>query len=853
MYGLPTPRQIATARRILTTSRQIDMKSSKKWYVHVLIIVAMFAAACAYMSPVLGGKALPQGDTQKFEAMARAQKEAAKQTGHVPTWAPSMFSGMPGYQITGEQQKSVFTVLKNSVSLYGTNLMSTIGVLFLYLLGFYVAMIALGVSPLLALLGAIGFGLGSYNIIIIEAGHITKAWAMSMMAPIFAGMMLTLRSAIDADVDRRTRRRRVLWGSLLFTLSLILQISFNHIQITFYTALGCVAMGLVYLVYALMHRRFAPFALKVGILVAGAALAFGCNLRLLLVNEEYARYTMRGGNELTVTPADLYGEREAVSAQNPADGLDISYAFNWSYGIGETYTLLVPGAKGGGSGERVGESSSFYKNFRSQYAPLYWGDQPFTSGPVYFGAIIVLLFFMGLIVCKGPDRWWLLLASVLAILLSWGSNFMDLNGWIFNHVPFYNKFRTPSMALVLANVCMVIMAVLTLKNVMDKERDVKRVNIGLYVATGLLSVILLVVLMLSGSFSFSGVADQEMAKQYGNNWEMIRSVLVDDRASLFRADTWRSLLFILLAAVVLWLYNNGKLLKNSTVAVVALGVLVLIDLFGVDRRYLTNDNFVDKRKVELKRDQWDFEIDEQAARYGDHDYRVFNLAVNTFNDSKPSAFHNQVGGYSAAKLSRYQNLIDFYINNRHVNPQVLAMLNTRYVVLRNGQVQRMPDAMGNCWLVGQVNTVGSANDEILALNTTDLATTAVVDTSKFPLPSTHFDTTGATIALEPQRTNNPDYLKYTSHAASDQLAVFSEIHYSPDWFAYIDGKRVDYLRANYVLRALVVPAGDHVIEFKNEAPRLHRLDNLTLVVSIITLLLMAGAIFLVYKKERKSC
>lgn len=822
----------------------------KKVLLHVGMILAMLVVACVYMSPALGGKAIRQGDIQKSEAMAYRQLKVKEQTGIVPNWAPSMFSGMPGYQIASEQPKSVFQVVRNLLIMRPLGVERNIGVIFLYLLGFYVAMLALGVSPWLALIGALGFGLGSYNIIIIEAGHITKAWAMSMMAPILAGMVLTLRSAIDATLEKRRRNIRVLLGSLLFTVALILQIAFNHLQITFYTAIACVAIGVAYLVTAIVKRRFPQFALKVAILLVGAALAFGCNIRLLLVNEEYAKYTMRGGNELTVTPEDLYGDNEA-RPQNTSTGLDIDYAFNWSYGVGETYTVLVPGAMGGGSGEKVSHESSFYRTFRSDQAPLYWGDQPFTSGPVYFGAVVLLLFLVGMIVTRGPERWWILVATVLGVILSWGHNFMPFNEWVFNNLPLYNKFRTPSMALVLSNVCVAIMAVLALKSVFDKQRDRKRINLGLYIGAGTLCGLIIIVLIASGSFSYSGASDRQMAAQYGSQWDTILSVLVTDRAALLKADSWRSIIFILLAAVTLWLYNNDKI-KKSGIAMAVLGVLVLVDLWGVDRRYLDDSNFVEKRQLELRRDQWDFDIDEMAARYGDQDYRVFNLAVNTFNDSKPSAFHNQVGGYSAAKLSRYQNLIDFYIS-RHINMDVLNMLNTRYIVVQNGQVQRNPEALGNAWFVHDVKWVDDANGEIMALNDFDPATTAVLNRNEVTLSDTEsaIDSTDV-IVMEHQQTYNPDYLKYSTHTSDEQLAVFSEIYYKPDWRAYIDGKPAEYFRANYVLRAMLVPAGDHVIEFKNEAPRMHRLDNITLVISIITLLLMAGAVVLVYRKKSKE-
>ena len=826
----------------------------KKIWIHAAFIVAMLIVSLVYFLPVLEGKVIVQGDIQKYEAMAKMQKDAREATGSMSNWAPGMFSGMPGYQITGEPQHSVFQPVRDTLTLTHLGWQRNIGVLFLYLLGFYVAMLAFGISPWLALIGALGFGLGSYNLIIIEAGHITKAWAMGMMAPVLAGMWLTMRSAIDKTINSSTRTHHVLWGVVLFTIALIIQIGCNHIQITFYTALACVIMGIGYLVYAIMKKRVKGMLTVTVLLIVGAGLAFGSNARTLLVNEEYAKYTMRGGNELTVTPADLYGESEGAQntgAQNTATGLDINYAFSWSYGVGETYTLLVPGSMGGGSGERMSTESSFYKTFHSEQAPLYWGNQPFTSGPVYFGAIIILLFVMGMIVTKGPERWWILAASVLAILLSWGHNLPGFNGWVFNHIPLYNKFRTPSMALVLANVCMVILAVLALKTVFDKERDRKAINRGLYIATGVVGGLILLVLVLSGSFSYSGSSDQQMAAQYGSQWDMIKSVLVSDRAALLRSDSWRSLLFVVLTGVVLWLYNNEKL-KKAWIAIALIGVLVVIDLWGVDRRYLNEENFVEKSQTELRRDQWDYDLDQMAAQYGDKNYRVLNLAVNTFNDSKPSAFHQQIGGYSAAKLSRYQNLIDFYLSRR-IKPEVLAMLNTRYVVMQNGQVQRLPEALGNCWFVQNVKAVGNANEEILALNEINPATTAVVNTHEFKLEHSEFgmDST-ASIVLESTTPYNPDYMRYRSHSSHEQLAVFSEIHYAPDWFAYIDGKPAEYIRANYVLRAMVIPAGDHVIEFKNEAPRMHRLDTVTLIISIVTLLIMIGAIVLVYRRKKEE-
>ena len=842
----------------------------KNILLHTGIIVALLALSAIYFMPIIQGKALPQGDLQKYEGMAKAQKNYHEATGDYTTWCPSMFSGMPGYQITNSPQHSLFTPVKNILTLQPFGRQNDMGVLFLYLLGFYVALVALGVSPWLALLGGLAFGLGSYNIIIIEAGHITKAWAMSMMVPVLAGELLCLKGAGMFRDDRRKGTLRLVWGGILFLLALGLQIALNHIQITFYTALAGIVMGIVYAIYAIKDKYFPRFLLAIGILVVGVVLAIACNTRHLLVNEEYMQYTMRGGSEITVTPQDLYGKDYPRNNNANDKGLDINYAFSWSYGVGETYTLLVPGAMGGGSVEPVGKNSASYNNFRQEKVPLYWGDQPFTSGPVYFGAIVVFLFLFGMIMVKGPERWWILVATIIAIILSWGRNFMGFNEWVFNHLPLYNKFRTPSMSLVLANALMVLMAVLGIREAtqLKEKGDTKRLLRALYISAGVTVGCILVGLLMCGGFSYSGSSDAEMARQYGDQWPMIQSVFIKDRKALFVGDSWRSILFILLAAATLWVYIKHFANKSKALLpfVAILAVLTVVDLQGVNSRYLNKDNYVrNARMLEMQPAQYDRDIDAIAAQAGDQDYRVLNMAVNTFNDSKPSAFHNQVGGYSAAKLRRYQDLIDFYISYK-INENVLNMLNTRYIVISSGQVHRNPDALGNCWFVHSIKPVKSANDEILKLNDFDPAKEAVVNVEEMgygltDLPS-HFVNgmanfgvdSSAYIVMEHKKPADINTLTYRSHhnLASPALAVFSEIYYAPDWKAYIDGKPAEYIRANYILRAMVIPAGDHVIEFRNEAPTMHRLDNITLICSIATVLIIGATLFIYYRRRKSQ-
>jgi len=817
----------------------------KKTLTHCGIILILFFVAAVYMAPAFDGKIIQQGDTLKWKAMAKEQIDFQEKTGEHTIWNSSMFSGMPGYQVTtGVEQHSVFNKIKRLLNLDFLGYSGSVGVLFLYLIGFYVCLLAFGVNPWLSLLGALAFGLGSYNIIIVEAGHLTKAFAIAMMGPILAGMLLTFK-------------KNYVWGGILFTVALGTQIAYSHVQITYYTMLVAVILGMVYAIYAVKDKWFKSFLLGVGILLVGAAIAVGCNASNLFINQEYAKYTMRGGSEISVTPEDLYkdGEASPIVASN---GLDIDYAFAWSYGKGETYTLLVPGAYGGGSGETVGTDSEFYKNFRQKQAPLYWGDQPFTSGPVYFGAIVIFLFVLGMFIVKGPERWWILLATILSILMSWGKNLMGFNSFLFYHLPLYNKFRTPSMSLVMANVTMVLMAVLTLKAIFDKENpvDKKKLNLGLYISTGVTAGFILLMMALSSSFSFSGASDVQMASQYGPQWDMIKDVLVKDRKALFMSDSWRSLILILISAAFLWLYINQKI-KQSGIIIGVLACLVLFDLWGVDRRYLNESNFITEKRLKLRPSQTDQILDQYAAQFKDEDYRVFDLSVNTFNDSYPSAFHHQIGGYHAAKLRRYQDLIDFYLS-RHINTDVLNMLNARYVVMQgqNGQpmVQRNPDALGNAWFVDAYRLVEDPNAEILALNDFNPADTAIIDKrfAEMVQGKNLERDSNSVIVMDHQKPYNPDYVVYKTKTSKDQLAVFSEVYYAPDWRAYIDGKPADYFRVNYILRAMVVPAGEHTIEFKCEAPLLYKLIKVNIVFAILLVLLVAGSLTLNYRKEKKG-
>lgn len=909
---------------------------------HVAAVVIMLIIACIYFSPALNGNVIKQHDIQSADAMKHQQLMVADSTGTIPNWNPAMFGGMPGYQTAVEPQHSVFTPLKSILIMRPFGVERNIGVLWLYLLGFYVAMIAFGCNPLLSLLGAVAFGLGSYNIIIIEAGHITKAWAISMVAPVLAGMFLCFRAVKRNEENKWILNwRRMVWGFILFTLALGLQITFNHIQITYYTAIGGIVMGITYLVYALKDKWFKQFIYSTGILLLGCLFAVGGNYRHLTINNEYAKATMRGGSEITVGPEAIgVKEKDDKKAEsNNSGGLNLDYAFSWSYGVGETYTLLVPNAMGGGSNQRIDVDNNILKTAYKEYAqyiadeavkkgeingsqaeqyakqiepqikqnlntqlknqgvPFYWGGQPFTSGPVYFGVIIIFLFALGCIVVKGPERWWLIISTIIAIILSWGQNCMAINEFLFNHLPMFNKFRTPSMALVLANATMVIMAILALKAVFQslseasdssKQKNnskindydtVKRLNRALYWAGGIVAGLILIILAVSGTFGFTN--DHDM--------EPIVNSLIDERKAMFVRDSLRSLAFVLLAFATLWLYINKKVIKHSSIAIGILSLLVIIDLWGVDRRYLAKENFTSKKKTELKKDVSDNALDQAAATLGIKDYRTLDLSTNTFNDAFSCAFHDQIGGYHPAKLRRYQDIIDFYLSRdtsttkllTYLNSlryfqigskadgspmlavqepyPVLDMLNTRFI-MRYMEENKPPEAivrttaLGNCWFVNETKMVKDANEEIVALNDFDPATTAIVDKSQWDGKIEEFSApvAGDTIYRTYSYPSTPDSLFYKSSTKGDRLAVFSEVYYAPDWRVYIDGKPAEYFRVNYILRAMVIPAGEHDIMFVNEAPLLHHNDNITLIISLLMLAVMAGGLYMVYRKKKEK-
>ena len=771
-----------------------------KFIPHIAAVVLFLSLSLIYFYPVVTeDKTLFQSDLSQMVGWGKDAKDYHEQSGEYAFWSNSMFSGMPANYTYTVPFSNIFSYIS---TVFRLNLSTFhIGILFIYMLGFYIFLISFGCKPLLSVVGAIAYAFTSYNLIIIEVGHVNKGLVMATMAPIIGGIILCYR-------------KKYLWGAITTLIFTGINVMWGHQQISYYLLLMIVILAIVYLAYAIKEKTLKDYFISSGILVVVAALALAPSLGSLLTTADYAKDTMRGGSEL---------QNNAETGDKKSTGLEIDYAFAWSYGKSETMTLLIPNFYGGRSHYNVGENSEYYKALRaigqsnqqakqiSKYAPTYWGDQSSTSSP-YAGAIVCFLFLLGLIIVKGREKWWLLGATILSLILSWGKNF-ELNEFIFYNLPLYNKFRSVSMALVIAEVTMVTLAILALKEIFDNKENRRIYLKPVYISAGITGGLCLLFALLGSSLmSFSGLSDG-----YNQNFQQIPNLLtaiISDRKSMLMADSWRSFAFIALAAGALWYYIKNKFKTTYLIAII--GILIFTDLWVVGKRHLNYDSFVDKIKNEQVIPT---EIDKLILQDNDPNYRVLNMTLSPFQESTTAYFHKSIGGYSPAKLSRYQDILDHYFSNS-INPNILNMLNTKYIIFptQQGQpqVQLNPDALGNVWFVNELKWVDTPNEEIESLKDFNPVQTAYIDKiwqndlSGWEAMQHEEDST-AFIRLTDYA--NPGNLFYESSSTKPHLAVFSEVYYKT-WRAYIDGKEVPVVRVNYILRGLEVPAGNHKIEFK---------------------------------------
>ncbi len=797
---------------------------------HFLVLLSFMALSLMYMQPLLEGKELMQSDIVQFKGMSQEIVEFREETGEEPLWTNSMFGGMPAYQISVLYPNNWS---KKLLDICNLGLPRPANYLFLLMAGAYFLFIVLGMGWRYALVGAFGVAFASYSVIVIEAGHNSKVHAMAFMAPVLGSILLAYRG-------------KYLLGAALTALFLSLQIATNHLQITYYLLLIVLLLGFVKLIEAIKEKQLPNFAKATGILIIGALVAIGPNISALWTTADYGSETMRGKSELTT--------------MQESSGLDKEYATRWSYGVVESFTILVPNFMGGGSSGSLTEESSVYDALTENRIPkpqardiisnmpLYFGTQPFTSGPVYLGAIICLLAVLGLLLSKGMDRWWLLAAFVLSLVLSWGHNFALVTDFFFDYVPGYNKFRAVSMTLVIAQVVLPVLAVFGLKAVLElQNKELLKHNLG--IAFGIVGGLCLLFALIPTLFSdFTSTNDAQLLKSGYPDW--LVNALVEDRESIFRSDALRSLVLVSLASGLLFLSGMGKL--KTQIAGLAIAVLVLADLWQVDKRYLQNDDFVSARQG--KAAFAPSPADQQILADTDPNFRVLNLTVSTFNDASTSYHHKSIGGYHGAKLKRYQELIDSCISRN--NMQVLNMLNTKYVIMRGEQgpqVRPNPLALGNAWFVSKYIVVQNADEELAALNMPDFEarTTAIID-KRYSDQLLNFHVqldSNASIALTDYK---PNYLKYSSKANGKSLAVFSEIYFENGWNTYVDGELKPHFRANYVLRGMTLPQGEHTIEFKFEPKVYATGEQYSLLGSVFLIVFVGGGMFFGLREKKAA-
>lgn len=824
------------------------LQKAGAFWPHFTAVIAFVLLAFAYCPQVMEGKVINQSDISSWKGAANEMIQHQEKTGEQTHWTNSMFGGMPGMMIASKYDGNYLEYIYQMLFV-GPR---PVSYLILAMVGFYLLLIAMGVSPLLAVAGAIAYTFCAYNLQILQVGHNAKMVAIGWMPWVLASIAVAFR-------------KRSWLGAIFFGITLSFQIVANHVQITFYLAFivlfWIVAEGLI----AYKNKWLPKFVKTCAMLLLGGLLAIGSNLNHLLPTWEYAKYTMRGGSELN----------QPEGAQTKG-GLKKDYATDWSYGIDESLNLLIPNYKGGASSGALDENSETLVALRNngvadagniiKQLPLYWGPQPFTAGPMYMGALSIFLFVLAAFLLKGPFKWSMLGLALLTLLLAWGKHFMPLSSFFLDYVPLYNKFRAVSMILIILQVLLPLLGFVSLHRILTQGEDQKKIMTGLKWATGIVGGFCLLALIFPGiAGSFQSANDAKLFPDW------LTSAIEADRVSLLRSDALRSLLLVLAAAgiLLLFLYRKIKPLWVGWVIV----LLVALDVMPVGKRYLNETHFMTERKFHGVFDKRP--VDEAILLDTDPNYRVIDFTVNIFNDSHTSYFHKTVGGYSAAKLQRYQDLIE-----RHIGPElqtlgqdlqtltgvdqipgilkkctVVNMLNTKYFITSpQGPPLRNPSANGHAWFVAEQKRVQGPDQEISALTGLNVGQMAVVD-EKFEANQALLNAalkpdTAARILLTRYE---PNRLKYTSTSSTQQLAVFSEIYYPKGWYASIDGKPLALGRVNYMFRAAVIPAGTHEIEMWFDLPIIRQSRWMAQASSGTLVLLLLGAMgYMVYAYRRKK-
>ena len=829
----------------------------KKILPHLVAIGIFLLVAVLYCKPTLEGKVVSQHDVQGWRGMSQQSKLFQEKNGYYPLWTNSMFGGMPAYQIAFDARTKLQVGYLDAIINLG--LPKPISFFFLACLCFYFLCIVAGASPWVSILGGLAYTYSTFDPIIVGVGHNTQMISIGYAPAVLAGLLLLFQ-------------RKYWTGFAVTAFTSALLIGQNHVQMVYYVLIMAFFMSVAFFVKSYREKNISTGLKAIGLALAAGILGLACNAVTMMPTYEYANETMRGGkSELTLN-------KDATNKTK--GGLDKDYAFKWSYGIPETFTFIVPGIYGGG-GKEYTPTSKFAQKLTElgmpednavQYADAYsyWGAQTLgTSGPVYLGAVICFLFIFGLFYIKGLQKWWIVGASVFAIMLAWGANFQAFNYFLFDYLPFYNKFRAPTMSLVIPQLCFPLLAVLAVSKLVTEKVDLKfdwknlRMSV---IATG---AVLLVLVAFYFTADFSGARDKDMRESFRQNIiqqgskgqsptpaieqqaeEFSRGLISSlhaDRKDLMGGDLLRTIALIAISVVLIGLFIKRKV--NALILISGLILLSSFDLLGVDKRYLSESNFVDESDFESAFNPT--EADQQIMKDPDHaNFRVFNTTVDWYQDASTSYFHNSIGGYHPAKLGLYNDLIENQLSKNNI--RVLDMLNTKYVIVQNPGTgkpiaQLNQDAYGNAWFVKGIKWVNSANEEMKALDSTNLKDTAVVAKTFEPAVKVMpvYDSS-ASIKL---KENMNDKISYAYKSNTPQYAVFSEIYYPKGWDAYVDGKKTDYQKTNYVLRGMSLPVGTHEIEFRFEPSSFTIGRTITIISNLLVIIAMIVAIFFAFKKR----